>query len=398
MATPPTLDRAYGSQDGPNARASSQPPSRRNSDVHHLDSGSANAPSGALEVPYQPQSAGWDTVDFSSGRNTSPGYPYTPSYRDSFTPYGSDSGVSWTGGREANGASSGTNGQQQLYDDPVDNHDVEYNPADFDGPGSQSDAPSPYFLDQDGSRSSSGMDSGLISGMGYNGNGDQIMNNQVNEHHQYSPRMRTFSSESHNSYNGGTPHARMNSLDVNSFSPRPISAGSPASSVGGLDIERPRSRASSIGSVNHQSTPSLTVGPMGDAFDKLGFDAVDSDIMWRNQQQQLNQQGVAKSPPQLLIPNEGPSSTLQIPSFGTQASLTAGLSTGGLGLSAPGINILPATPVSGGAGASNVPFDTVLKNLNHSRQNSGNADSSNLGMMQSHAAPVPTNSSFPHLR
>ncbi len=336
-----------------------------------MDSGSTNGPNSGLEVPYQPQSAGWDTVDFSSGRNTSPGYPYTPSYRDSFTPYGSDSGVSWTGQAARDGGAG-----SQLYEDPVGDHDVEYNPADFDGPGSQSDAPSPYFLEQDGGRSSSGMDSGLISGIGYNG--DQMMNQQNNEHH-YSPRMRTFSSESHNSYNG-TPHARMNSLDVNSFSPRPISAGSPASSVGGLDIERPRSRASSIGSVNHQATPSLTVGPMGEAFDKLGFDPVDSDLIWRNQQQQLNQQGVAKSPPQLLIPNEGPSSTLQIPSFGTQAS---GLSTGSLGLSAPGINILPATPVSGGAGASNVPFDQVLKNLNHSRQNSGNAES-NLGMMQSH--------------
>lgn len=379
MATPPTssatYDRAYGSQDPSNGRSSSQPPSRRNSDVHHLDSTAANNASSGLEVPYQPQSAGWDTVDFSSGRNSSPGYPYTPSYRDSFTPYGSDSGVSWTGGngREPSTTTGGGGGGGPLYDEPVD-HDVEYNPADFDGPGSQSDAPSPYFLEQDGSRSSSGMDSGLISGIGYNG--DQMMNQQPDHH--YSPRMRTFSSESHNSYNGGTPHARMNSLDVNSFSPRPISAGSPASSVGGLDIERPRSRASSIGSVNHQATPSLTVGPMGEAFDKLGFDPVESDLIWRNQQQQLNQQG-AKSPPQLLIPNEGPSSTLQIPSFGTQASLTAG----SLGLSAPGINILPATPVSGGAGASNVPFDQVLKNLNHSRQNSGNQES-NLGMMQSH--------------
>jgi hypothetical protein len=370
MASPPSYDRAYGgSQDPSNPRSSSQPPSRRNSDVHHIDSAAANAGNAALEVPYQSQSAGWDTVDFNSGRNTSPGYPYTPSYRDSFTPYGSDSGVSWTGGRE--GASG------PIYDDPVDSHDVEYNPADFDGPGSHSDAPSPYFLEQD---SRSGMDSGLISSIGYNG--DQMMNQQASNNDHISPRLRTFSAESQPSYNGGTPHARMNSLDVNSFSPRPISAGSPASSVGGLDIERPRSRASSIGSV-HQATPSLTVGPMGEAFDKLGFDPVDSDLIWRNQQQQLNQQGVAKSPPQLLIPNEGPSSTLQIPSFGTQASLTGGLSTGGLGLSAPGINILPATPVSGGAGASNVPFDTVLKNLNHSRQNSGNGEA-NMGMMQSH--------------
>ena len=378
MASPPNsnhnaYDRApYGSQDPSNPRASPQPPSRRNSDVHHIDSTAANAGSAVLEVPYQSQSAGWDTVDFSSGRNTSPGYPYTPSYRDSFTPYGSDSGVSWTGGRETSA--------NPIYDEPVDSHDVEYNPADFDGPGSHSEAPSPYFLEQD-TRPAPGMDSGLISSIGYSG--DQVMNQQTpNNNDQFSPRLRTFSGDSQASYSGGTPHARMNSLDVNSFSPRPISVGSPASSVGGLDIERPRSRASSIGSV-HQATPSLTVGPMGEAFDKLGFDPVESDLIWRNQQQQLNQQGVAKSPPQLLIPSEGPSSTLQIPSFGTQASLTGGLSTGGLGLSAPGINILPATPVSGGAAASNVPFDTVLKNLNHSRQNSGNGEA-NLGMIQSH--------------
>jgi hypothetical protein len=381
MTTPPSssnaFERAMAIPDSM-VRGSSQPPSRHDSEIQHIDPSIANAGSGSLDVPYQAQSASWD-ADFPSAQTTSSGFPYTPSYRESFTPYGSDSGISWTG-REPGGAN-------QLYDEPVDANDVEYNPADFDGPGSHSNVTSPYLLDQEPSL-------GVPSSTGLNM--DQMMPNQGH----LSPRIRSFSSESKNSY-GGTPHARMNSLDVNSFSPRPYNAPSPASSVGGLDIERPRSRASSVSS-NHQATPSLTVGPMGDAFDKLGFDNVDSDLVWRSQQQQhsnsqqLNGQGGVKvqSPPQLFIPNEGSSSTLQIPSFGNQPSL----GTGGLGLSAPGINILPATPVSGGgAGASHVPFDTVLKNLNDRRQqqhhqqqqhqqstNAGGSNDESLAMIQSH--------------
>jgi hypothetical protein len=208
--------------------------------------------------------------------------------------------------------------------------------------------------------------------------GDQSLNQQISNNGHLSPALRGFSSEPKQSNYNGTPHARMNSLDVNSFSPRPLSAASPASSVGNLlDNERPRSRASSVSSV-HQSTPSLTVGPMGEAFDKLGIDPVDSDLLWRNQQQS---QPKVQSPPQLFIPSDAPSSTLQIPSFGNQATLGTGLS-GSLGLSAPGINILPATPVSGGAGASNVPFQQVLQNLNERRRASGSGE--DLGILQSH--------------
>ena len=322
--------------------------------MQHID-----ANNGGLDMPYQPPSASWDTVDFNSARNASPGYAYTPSYRDSFTPFGSDSGISWNGRTEPG---------NQLYDEPLDgtHNDVEYNPADFDGPGSHSNIASPYYLDQQQQDPRSAGISAEFGGF----NGEQSL-------------AQTFRQDSNKSFHGGmTPHGRMNSLDVNSFSPRPYSAPSPASSVGGLDIERPRSRASSISSI-HGPMPSLTVGPMGDAFDKLGFDPVENDLNWRNNQ--LNGQGVAKaqSPPSLMIPSDGPSSTLQIPSFGQHgATLGAGLG----GLSAPGINILPATPVSGGAGAAHVPFDTVLKNLNERRQQQPSvAEESNLGsMMPSH--------------
>jgi hypothetical protein len=347
------------------------PGSRRNSDIQQIDATHANQAQAPLDTPYQAQSSSWDSVDFSSARTTSPGFPYTPSYRDQYTPYGSDSGLSWSG-RDS--------GNNHLYEEPADTHEVEYNPADFDGPGSQSNVASPYFLDQDHNQNLGR--SGIGSDYSYNGENNNILSN--GDH--LSPRMRSYSTDTTKSLSAaGTPHARMNSLDVNSFSPRPISAGSPASSVGGLDIERPRSRTSSISSM-HQATPSLTLNPIGEAFDKLGFDSVDSDLIWRNQQgqQQQQQQGVAKSPPQLLIPNEGPSSTLQIPSFNNpNATLGAGLNTGSLGLSAPGINILPATPVSGGAGASNVPFDQVLKNLNDRRQNSG-SNEDNIRMIPSH--------------
>ncbi|KAG8787245.1 hypothetical protein FRC15_009644 [Serendipita sp. 397] len=357
-STPPAS--SAGFERAQSATDRSQTPSRRTSEMQPIDAGAANAGavSNGLDVPYQAQSASWDTVDFASARGASPGFPYTPSYRDSFTPYGSESGISWTGGHGESG--------DPIYDEPLDgtSNDVEYNPADFDGPNSHSNMASPYYLDhpQQDPRS------GSIGSSEYGGyNSDQTL---VHNNDHYGSHSRSFSNDN---IRGGTPHARMNSLDVNSFSPRPYNAPSPASSVGGLDVERPRSRASSISS-SHGPMPSLTVGPMGEAFDKLGFDSVDSDIMWRNQQQQQQQQqGVAKaqSPPSLMIPSDGPSSTLQIPSFGShhQATLGAGLNTGALGgLSAPGINILPATPVSGGAGAAHVPFDTVLKNLNDRRQ------------------------------
>lgn len=378
MASPPSssaaFERAFALPESA-GRVSPQPGpgSRRNSDIQQIDASHANQGQAPLDAPYQAQSSSWDSVDFSSARTTSPGFPYTPSYRDQYTPYGSDSGLSWAGRDSAN---------NQLYDEPADTHEVEYNPADFDGPGSHSNVASPYFLDQDQNLGRSGMGSDYISSNGYNG--ENNLSQQLSNGDHLSPRMRSYSTDTTKSLSAaGTPHARMNSLDVNSFSPRPISAGSPASSVGGLDIERPRSRTSSISSM-HQATPSLTLNPIGEAFDKLAFDPVDSDLIWRNQQGQ--QQGVpkAQSPPQLLIPNEGPSSTLQIPSFtNPNATLGAGLSTGSLGLSAPGINILPATPISGGAGASNVPFDQVLKNLNDRRQNSG-SNEDNMRMIPSH--------------
>lgn len=380
MASPPSssapFERAFALPEA--AGASPRLLSRRNSEIQQVDGSQSNQGSASLDAPYQSQSASWDTVDFSSARTTSPGFPYTPSYRDQYTPYGSDSGLSWTG-RES--------GNNQLYDEPTDAAEVEYNPADFDGPGSQSNVTSPYFLEQDGR---SGMGSDYMSSNGFNDNNNGI-SHQLSSGDHLSLRGRSYSTDTNKSLSAaGTPHARMNSLDVNSFSPRPISAGSPASSVGGLDIERPRSRASSISSM-HQATPSLTVNPIGE-FEKMGFDSVDSDILWRQGQ---GQQGVAKaqSPPQLLIPSETPNSTLQIPSFGNpNATLGAGLNTGSLGLSAPGINILPATPVSGGAGASNVPFDTVLKNLNERRQASG-SNEDNIRIMPSHGTTFPNQTS-----
>lgn len=367
MATPPTtFDRSFSFQE---QGQGSHPSSRRNSGIQSIDSVSANANN--LDMPYQAQSASWDTLDFNSARTTSPGFPYTPSYRDSFTPYGSDSGVSWAG-RDT--------GPNQLFDEPTDANDVEYNPADFDGPGSHSNIPSPYFMDQELSNGRQGVSRDYMSSAAHESPMSQMLSNT--DH--LSPRMRSFSGDSKSGF-GNSTHAKFG-MDPNSYSPRPFSVPSPASSVGHLESERPRSRASSISSVHHQP-PALTVGPMGEAFDKLAFDPVDSDLLWRNQQQQLNQQGTkAQSPPQLLIPNDGPSSSLQIPSFGNNhqgLGGTAGVSTGSLGLAAPSINILPSTPISGGASASNVPFQQVLQTLNERRQNSGSSEDS-MGMITSH--------------
>ena len=120
---------------------------------------------------------------------------------------------------------------------------------------------------------------------------------------------------------------------------------------------------------------------VSEAFDKLEVDTVDSDRLWRNQQQQQNSQK-PNSPPQLFIPSESANTSLQIPSFGPSLA-PPGMGGGGLGLAAPSINLLPATPVSGGASGNHVPFQQVLRNLNEQRQQQSQGENG-INSMSSH--------------
>ena len=122
---------------------------------------------------------------------------------------------------------------------------------------------------------------------------------------------------------------------------------------------------------------------VSNTFDKLAFDTVDSDLLWRNQQQQQQQNSQKpNSPPQLFIPSESANTSLQIPSFGPSLGLP-GMGGGSLGLAAPSINLLPATPVSGRASGNHVPFQHVLRNLNEQRQQHGQGENG-LNSMSSH--------------
>ena len=319
--------------------------SRRTSTHHSLDAAS-NPPNGSLDQSTLQASSPWDSIDITSVQ-TSPGFPYTPNYRDSFTPSGSPR-LGWS--------SLGADGNP-LTDEPSDLHDLDYNPADFDAHGSYSNANSP-FLVLDGDMALGGSSSRLppdfLSGSA--AHVEISLNHSFQSSKQMDGTQGSFSSIDFPS-NGSLPRR--------AYSPRPdYSAPSPASSAG-LPAEQEhvaRSRASSFSSMARQPTPGVS-----EAFDKLGFDTVDSDLLWRNQQQQQQNSQKPNSPPQLFIPSEPTNTSLQIPSFGP--SLAApGMGGGSLGLAAPCINLLPATPVSGGASGNHVPFQQVLRNLNEQRQ------------------------------
>ena len=335
--------------------------SRRTSTHHSLDAAS-NPPTGSLDQSTL-HSTPWDSIDITSVQ-TSPGFPYTPNYRDSFTPSGSPR-LAWSSlAPEGN----------PLTDEPADLHELDYNPADFDAHGSYSNSNSP-FLVLDGDIALGGPSSRLPHDF-LSGSAPPV---EIPLNHTFSSSKRMDRSQA--SYSS-IDFPSNGSLPPRAYSPRPdYSAPSPASSAG-LPAEQEhiaRSRASSFSSMARQPTPGVS-----EAFDKLAFDTVDSDLLWRNQQQQQQQQQQnsqkPNSPPQLFIPSESASTSLQIPSFGP--SLAApGMGGGSLGLAAPSINLLPATPVSGGASGNHVPFQQVLRNLNEQRQQQGE---NGINSMSSH--------------
>jgi len=330
--------------------------SRRTSTHHSLDAAS-NPPTGSLDQSTL-HSSPWDSMDITSV-HTSPGFPYTPNYRDSFTPSGSPR-LGWS--------SLGADGNP-LTDEPADLHELDYNPADFDAHGSYSNANSP-FLVLDGDVALGGPSSRLPPDF-LSGSAPQV---EISLNHTFHVSKQMDGTQSF----GSIDFPSNGSLPPRAYSPRPdYSAPSPASSAG-LPAEQEhiaRSRASSFSSMVRQPTPGVS-----EAFDKLAFDTVDSDLLWRNQQQQQQSSQKPNSPPQLFIPSESANGSLQIPSFGPSLA-TPGMGGGSLGLAAPSINLLPATPVSaGGASGNHVPFQQVLRNLNEQRQQQSQGESGHHSM------------------
>jgi hypothetical protein len=333
--------------------------SRRTSTHHSLDAAS-NPPTGSLDQSTLRSSSPWDSIDITSVQ-TSPGFPYTPNYRDSFTPSGSPR-LGWS--------SLGPDGNP-LTDEPTDMHELDYNPADFDAHGSYSNSNSP-FLVLDGDITLGGPSSRLppdfLSG---SAPVEMSLNHTFNTSKRMDGTQTSF---------GSIDFPSNGSLPPRPYSPRPdYSAPSPASSAGHPAEQEhiARSRASSFSSMVRQPTPGVS-----EAFDKLGFDTVDSDLLWRNQQQQQQSSQKPNSPPQLFIPSESGNTSLQIPSFGPSLG-PPGMGGGSLGLAAPSINLLPATPVSGGASGNHVPFQQVLRNLNEQRQQHSQGENG-LNSMSSH--------------
>lgn len=332
--------------------------SRRTSTHHSLDAAS-NPPTGSLDQSTLQSSSPWDSIDITSVQ-TSPGFPYTPNYRDSFTPSGSPR-LGWS--------SLAADGHP-LTDEPSDLHELDYNPADFDAHGSYSNSNSP-FLVLDGDIGLGGPSSRLPPDF-LSGSAPPV---EIPHNHTFNSSKRMDGTQA--SY-GSIDFPSNGPLPPRAYSPRPdYSAPSPASSAG-LPAEQEhiaRSRASSFSSMVRQPTPGVS-----DAFDKLGFDTVDSDLLWRNQQQQQQQNSQKpNSPPQLFIPSESANTSLQIPSFGPSLG-PPGMGGGSLGLAAPSINLLPATPVSGGASGNHVPFQQVLRNLNEQRQQHGQGENGHNSM------------------
>jgi hypothetical protein len=277
-----------------------------------------------------------------------------------------------------------------LTDEPSDLHELDYNPADFDAHGSYSKPQLPFSRPRrrHGPRwSFLPPPPDFLSGSG--GPVEISLNHTFHSSKQMDGTQASFRSIDFPS-NG--------SLPPRVYSPRPdYSAPSPASSAG-LPAEQEhiaRSRASSFSSMVRQPTPGVS-----EAFDKLAFDTVDSDLALEEPAATAattttaaaataaatataeQQNTKPNSPPQLFIPSESANTSLQIPSFGPSLGRPRD-GRWGLGLAAPSINLLPATPVSGGASGNHVPFQQVLRNLNEQRQQQSQGENG-LNSMSSH--------------
>ncbi|KDQ08730.1 hypothetical protein BOTBODRAFT_561349 [Botryobasidium botryosum FD-172 SS1] len=306
---------------------------------------SPSASSAPIPIPHHgANNIQWDAFDFN--QHSSPPLAYTPSYA-SFNSFGSnpDDSHNW-GGRAINDSSAM---EMNLYDDddrkpnlssPHFEMDADYDPKEYDG-GVE---PSPFLLYDDQTN----------FGPIHTGNSSRSFGFQQ----QGSVDPPAFSQRSSDEVYGGAP--------------------SPGSTDGSPDDHsRPhsRSRASSVGAHSFHNSPNLS---QLDSFKDLNFDPSTEIPNWAfaPQQQQPNvlshppsphMPSIAlhatgpgsspprdapsppngpRSPPQLLIPEDTPS-----------------LFPPGGGLTAPGINIVPSTPVSGGGAAgTTVPFQHVLGN------------------------------------
>ncbi|KAG8905184.1 hypothetical protein FRB99_000549 [Tulasnella sp. 403] len=323
------------------------------------DPPSPSAVSRPIDIPAANsyRSSAWESVDFNQG----PALAYTPSYVGSF---GSNRDSIW-GDRETTAVFSGPSGD--IFDD-------KYEPENYMTDHSN---PSPYLLMDN----QSGFASLPPSNDPLSNSSVQVSYHDVDPSHQYSPRREVFA------------------------------AASPASSIGvpdNVNDHGHRSRASSISS-NHgaQSSPYLPPveygnQPMYEHFNKLTFDAPSPS--WSQQQAapsphaspefqsvssppaQMSPTTQPKSPPTLVIPGESPSSLFPPATTDTHRAQAQGSSLDPNGAQ-PAINLVPATPVSGGAGTAQVPFQQMLANLTRARGGFNRGNTATTDALPSFQAP-----------
>ena len=154
------------------------------------------------------------------------------------------------------------------------------------------------------------------------------------------------------------------SLAPNQFdypSPSALDYSSPSSNGGGSSGPdgQPASRRSSVSSNHNNPSPRLDVTQ---GFENMRFESPNWGV--RRLDRSLSPPNKPQSPPTLLIPSDAGSPSANVFGGPDPPAINAPDGDGGLMGTGPHLNIVPATPVSGGGGTSQpVPFQNTLETL-----------------------------------
>lgn len=276
--------------------------------TNDLDYSHTAASPGSVHHNISPHQSPFEQFEFSNLQGTN--FPHTPSYNGSYqnSPYSGHSELSFGGEGE----------QYSLFDEQPANLNIreDYDPSEYDPP------------------TSGGLlmfDSGDFMG----GSGDQQQQSHVS--------------------------VSLTPAQIDYSSPSAFDYSSPSSNGGGDSGPdgQPRSRGSSVSSNPNHHSPRLDVTQ---GFENMRFESPNWGV--RRLDRSLSPPNKPQSPPTLVIPSDAGSPSANV--FGGQEppAINAPDGDGGLMGTGPHLNIVPATPVSGGGGASqSVPFQNTLETL-----------------------------------
>jgi hypothetical protein len=163
---------------------------------------------------------------------------------------------------------------------------------------------------------------------------------------------------------GGEQSVSVSITPADYSSPNAFDYSSPSSNGGGDSNPdgQPRSRGSSVSSNPHISSPRLDVTQ---GMEKMRFESPNWGTHALPVDRSISPPNKPQSPPQLMIPGS-PSGNNMYPQ--SPPVINAPDGDGGLMGEGPQLHIVPATPVSGGGGASQpVPFQTSLDTLHQGK-------------------------------